>query len=840
MDSGFIERFKISRVGDDSIYPYPLLLKDALNKSLFYIENPASEKLCLIFPTKELAAQWFAIPLALKYVQKDYYKYAHEIYNAHKMYREGDKLILNNNSVVEWVGSDKEGITFKTKKKGRSENPQITVKFEYIIKLQPAPSNRNALSTYKRVRQGLFENAKHPIDKLLRINSEGNRLFLKNSIGLISNINVFSKVNDEINVNRCPLGDFLLVNKVNKKGEPSAEFSPLLLTNDLINLTLYLQNNNSVGSILIDGYSHIYSRKTDFLDIAQKNIPVILFTDLSEIEHFQSIKDLGFNFLNINNEDHIKQDMISNSITSPFKKFQYKLSNYLDFKLEIVKCQYDAIESACKLIQSVAVDNPENELIKIKIQLIHIFNLISRISYLPNEEISNFILEKIICVEELFKKHKLWIGDQSKSIETSIIQLKEIFASFSNSPSPKCNSLLNLINENDFDFIICPTEREVKVQKEYLSGVVESAKKIPNVISVSDVNDTILSKNNIRVILTGWPRSDNLNKLLTNFHFRELKAIYYQFENVYHDSLQSKNINRAKITSSNIFSTPSSEDKSGYLNFFKSSNSSKNSAEAELDFDIVDFEMKIDESYYSGYIVNSDDIDSLKAKRIEFDNERFIYSSESHSLIKINNLLETHVDPNIEKIRVNQAAAGDIIVFISTDRDILVETVKKQVNASELEIISHWTSLWKTCLREYYWSLGKTFQQLSKQLRASGCNKTDAAIRTWLFDINMIGPNDDKDLIAIGKVTQNKELINNIDKVRKSILQMRRWRIQASNHINTQIKLSLSDLIDESLINKEYEINGLGKINVLKIRNIASVWENVDLQYVNKLIQNEI
>ena len=106
--------------------------------------------------------------------------------------------------------------------------------------------------------------------------------------------------------------------------------SPLLISNNLSNLALYVTLSTSVSKIIIDGFAAIQERNTDFSDIDVKNIPTILITDLSEIESFETIGNYGFEFFNFTKEN-LKFDLPANH--SPFHSFDKKLRKYISFNL---------------------------------------------------------------------------------------------------------------------------------------------------------------------------------------------------------------------------------------------------------------------------------------------------------------------------------------------------------------------------------------------------------------------------------------------------------------------------------------------------------------------------
>ncbi|PKP53452.1 MAG: hypothetical protein CVT92_03935 [Bacteroidetes bacterium HGW-Bacteroidetes-1] len=435
----------------------------------------------------------------------------------------------------------------------------------------------------------------------------------------------------------------------------------------------------------------------------------------------------------------------------------------------------------------------------------------------------------------------MWLSDSHKPIEESISLLKSVIEKFASSPSEKCARLKVLMNATQYDYIICPTEEEAKALD--ISLPKPAYTHSPKVISVADVNDNLLSNKPIKGILTGWAKSNNINRILSSFLFSELTVLFYQFENKYYNSLQRRNRQyseniKATINIKGIRSVGESEKPKGFSDLYLGDEVV--STISESSFDILDFEFKLDNAQYSKYIAKGNMIDSIKAKRIVFESDFFIYTTESHKFLVINELIKKHsAKANLHRRKVEGLQTGDVIALINTDRDILVELVEKNTNTKELASVKQWTELWKNLLKEYFASIGNDFKKLVEDLRNNDCKKHEVTIRTWLQDENRIGPNDDSDLISIALVTNSQELLDNISKVRDSISKMVGWRMQAADYISNQIKSKIHKIIDDSLINSKVEIEGLGSITILKVNNISNNWEEIDVRYSNKLLQKE-
>lgn len=834
MNQDLIQKLQYSYAGQNEAHSLPLPLKDSLQLISDFFSNNSTNKLCLVFPSKEYSAQWLSVPTVLFLIENDYMQYKEEIFASYRKYNLGDKLKLNGDAIVEWAGIRNNSVAFKA---GREPNiATFTIDITQSIKLQRTEQTRQ-LSSLKRVKQALPGKIITPTDELLEINTYGNKEFMKNKICLVSKFKSYDDSIEDIAMNLASLPEYFQSGKIDENGAADIN-SPLLISNNLSTLALFVTlSSSSVSKIIIDGFSTIQERGTDFSDIDVKNIPTILITDLSEIESFETIGNYGFEFFNFTKEN-LKLDYSEN--LSPFHSFEKKLRKYISFNVVKEICIDAELEATTQKIHSIEKDELNNDLTSLKISLIQLTNLISRIAHIPAVEEISVLNSKINAIENLFLRCRIWLGDSHKPIEESISILKSVIARFTTQPSEKCARLKTLMNTKQYDYIICSTEEEAKAMNDSFPAHIQK----PRVISVADVNDKLLSSKPQKAILTGWAKSNNINRILSSFLFSELTVLFYQFENNYYNSLQRRNKQyceniKATINSKGIRSETDSSLRKGFGELYSGDKISETTYESS--FDILDFEFKLDSAQYSRYAAKGNLIDSIKAKRIVFENDFFIYTTESHKFLVINELIERKGEKaNLHRRKVESLQTGDVIALINTDRDILVELVERNTKSKELASVKEWAELWKNLLKEYYASIGRDFKKLVEDLRKNGCKKHEVTIRTWLQDESRIGPDDDADLISIALLTKSDLLIDNIKKVRDSITTMKGWRHNASDYIISKIKGQMHQYADSSLINKQVAIDGLGSVIILKVIEASNMWTNIDVRYVNRLLQKEI
>lgn len=844
MNNDLIQKLQYSFAGENEAFSLPLSLKDSLQLISNFFANNTTNKLCLVFPSKEFAAQWITVVSGFETIKNDYTLFNSEIYKAYEKYQPGQKLLLNNKAVVEWISGNESEIKILTKgktvKKRPWENTQgdiITIKTSRIVSLRPAPKSKKVLSAKDAVYKNLSGLSHVPLDKLLSINTGNNFLFQKNSIVLVSKFIYYEKSHLDVLIDGHATNKYLQPGKINENGEVDLK-SALLISNNLSNLALFVANSSSsVSKIIIDGYSMIKERGTDFSDIDIKNKPTILFTDLSELDSFETIGNYGFEFFNFTKENLNLGDSAN---LSPFHSFEKKLNKYISFNILKEICQDEELDATIQKIHSIENDNSNNDLTSLKISLIQLTNIVSRISHIPSEGEISVLNSKIIAIENLFLRCRIWLGHSHILIEESISLLKSIIARFATQPSEKCSRLKMLINSKQYDYIICANEEESKALEDSYPAYIQK----PRVISVADVNDKLLSNKPQKAILTGWVKSNNINRILSSFLFSELTVLFYKFENKYYKSLQKRNKQfseniKETINSKGIRSENDSITRKGFNDLFSGDEESE--IISEDSFDILDFEFKLNNAQYSRYSAKGNLIDSIKAKRILFESDFFIYTTESHKFLIINELIERKGEKaNLHRRKVESLHTGDTIALINTDRDILIELVEKNTNTQELAHVKQWTDLWKNLLKEYYTSIGSDFKKLVEDLRRNDCKKHEVTIRSWLQEDSRIGPDDDADLISIALLTNSIILKDNVTTVREAIRKMTGWRMKASDFITEKIKARIHEFADSSNINKKISVDGLGSVIVLKVIEISNVWQSIDARYVNRLLQKEI
>lgn len=818
-------------------FRFPELLKEAIDLITKYFNSDYnSNKLCLVFPSKERTAQWLAIPLLFELIRDDYNQKIIDLNNFLNKCSIGDYLKLNNSAIVRWNGKTVSGLYSFKVKEDRNLIDEISLKIDDISLLQPAKPSETKLSSSRKCIQAINNKEMHPIDNLLMINTKGNKLLQNKRIGLLTKYNVYEDTVKQIFINNRPVLDYFSYDKVNSSPENELG-GPLLIANSLANFVINYTTLNQMKYLIIDGITHIYDEPINFNDYDKFNIPTILITDLNEIEKYDFLKDYNFEFYNYTSYKIIKSTPDSNS---PFYYYDTKLNNYSSFVVEKEICQDDLIDSLFNSINTIPSDDSNDNLIKIKISLFQLWNEISKIVYPLNLDRFGSLNDKLAMIKKNYDSNKYWFGNYADNVIRCLTLLEDIMKKFNNAEIEKKAALSRSILQGSYDYLICYSEDEENQINNYLSECKIINK--PRIITVHNIEGENFPNRPIKAILTGWINYKTINKIIFSFNFTEIKILLYKIEERFYSALQKTNHKNAEIINTTIKedlltreneSIPEQMD----MHLFKVDEYS--SGAGELNIDISEIEFKLTQAQFNKYIAKKNEADSIKAKRIDLDNNTFIYAAESHKFLVLNELFDFSIKaPTIINVKIDKLKRNDIIAFINTDRDVLADLVRHETNKVEFEKVNYWIELWKSKLEHKYLEWNMDFHVLYNRMKLLGCKRTEVTVRNWLYNENLIGPESDSDLKIIAELTKSDELKNNIQEIRRAVSQMTSWRMKASDYLRSRIKSTLLDM-NSQLIDSSIDIPDLGNVLLLRIINVQTEYQNIYKNYLHKLILKE-
>lgn len=180
----------------------------------------------------------------------------------------------------------------------------------------------------------------------------------------------------------------------------------------------------------------------------------------------------------------------------------------------------------------------------------------------------------------------------------------------------------------------------------------------------------------------------------------------------------------------------------------------------------------------------------------------------------------------------SELAAGDVVVFTKRNDytqnivDIVYERLLKsgRLSSRSIEMFEK-SQYWKKVLREYKEIQNYSYRDVAKQLSAVGCAVQEVSIRQWLIeDSHIVGPRNDKTLEYIGKITQNKNLLEDAQGYYKAC--------QIIRHERRKILKLIAKAINDKLLGA---VPQQGSELEIVYENVEKLSETLELEYISDL-----
>jgi uncharacterized membrane protein YkvA (DUF1232 family) len=334
--------------------------------------------------------------------------------------------------------------------------------------------------------------------------------------------------------------------------------------------------------------------------------------------------------------------------------------------------------------------------------------------------------------------------------------------------NPKADALRRLTSSSTDPVILCPDARLVSELAATFAGKA-------NKVVVSVCNDTDLSGG---VIIPGWFRQNRMATLLSPPIANPLTLILYDVERRWHQQFSEKQrgmrLERSQLKGkSSIF--PS-------MNGWKAPRPSILPSPSFVDEEVIDdvdeVEREINDGLQSRILTrigaHGSDAD-VKARLVVFVGNAYGLFTDNYRLNVVTHLLNGSVADDDENASVKIVAAkdvevGDAIVFRPRSRDLIREVADELLEPGQREL----SRSWQKSLREFVANNALADEIVYSRLRQAGCKSGPQAMQNWLYDEDMIAPQQFKtDIAAIAQVTGDVDLLNGIESVIDAIKEVR-------------------------------------------------------------------
>lgn len=820
---------RYGKTAGEEQFPVDKFLSNCLTFMTEVLEAETPQRVCFILPAREELAYWMAF-IGGAFILKAGFEENHSSFrDKFKDVKTGDKLKLNNSAVVEFCRFEDDKPVFKS-----CDQTEFTLWAGKIENLQPYLGPKG-IDNYKKIAGCLPKEPLSPVDKLLDIRTKGNKLFYSDSITLVSRSGAFTRFLECNYCNNIPLADYFKPDIIGENWQVGQDASPITVSGELLNLEQAIKKGYSPVLVLANGTNLLTERLSELDRMLRSNLHILIIADLNDSEDFQYLADRNFRFYNWHQD--IIEPLIPKepSANSPFGILQKKLNNFCDIKTEFITCRSASLEKAVGALLKIPVPGDEEGIRQLKSRAVILLNKLSGIFFKPNEQLYEHLLALLNEIQDMYSQCMLYTGEY-KDHWAQFFQNAKIFIEEAvNGKNDKAARFRSMTEYGKNGVVILSSVAEAESARETFNH-------FPDGLLFEPFSNLFAPSESENGVIPYWLKYPKVKELLVSFNFRSLTFFYYPFEISFHRSRMNRCQEELICTGQQHEHAEGNADfeAAGYTKTFTYPAPflpvTGSGIIGDADGDIHDPEWLIEETGFPKYHPTGDRAESLPAYRVDFHDGSFMFCTVSHKLLFIETA-EPDRRRNCQYYRVKDLKSTDIVGLIDIDETRVGQIVSDLTNSQALGEVKAKISLWKNCLYRHYEQVNRELSVLCDHLKAAGCKRGRQTIRNWLFDTEIIGPRDDNDLQAIGKLTQNRVLATQTKIIRKAIIQMKSWRRKAFNKAGKKIRIYIQNKKATPPPGSCEHIEGLGEIGFQKIVKISRKVEETDVRYINKLLQ---
>jgi hypothetical protein len=695
----------------------------------------------------------------------------------------------------------------------------------------------------------------------------GNRSLFRENLILVSKIGETVRSIQGHCINHSKIIDLFQWGKLDVNGNvtmlTSGQYAAkpsCLIASDLFGTAEYVTNNpQRTKGIIIDGVTSCLKdiqRLDD--DLLGRGIPVIVIADFFDTESLPHLEEREFKVWQWNSDNMSwSRSIIRPSGKSPFSSLNRSLTNYIGQRVIPERCEHPRLaETANNTLRlGQAVDASEDDqLQRLYSCLVRLVNRLSRTVWLPDQTWTTSFCQELQRLQKDLASQRLWLAeDTAKAIDAILEDLIDLAKNpfpDSNQKISKLHWLIGNLSSSDLVAIILPTEGDAVAARQYWQEVVSTHRLSQlHFLAASDLQQMGEALSLTWIVICGWLNRKKMYPLLHSYLAPTITVLLYPFEAIWFGSAQKRwrKQNTYQIRGSDfsdILKLPKNS-----LGFADFDPQEADSLPEESDFDIVDFELKLERYRYSRFATTGGSKDEVaKARTVIFTQNRFAFITETHRLLVITDLMRGKAPRGrIPRKDINQLQVGDYVLFRESDRDIIREIADIMLIQKGLSHLREVAGTWKKALQAQFEACDRSIDLLGGILARAGCKRHKLTIRNWLFDDDTIGPREGrKDLQRIARATKSSSLLETLAEVEEAIRIVRGAHLQASGYITRKLLSDLPEILDseqgpdsEARRSVMLDLDDFGQVMILRVEEIGKEWKEYETRWVNRLLTQE-
>lgn len=861
-------------------YPYfeELLVSDSASNSTLHpaikiglataIESFSGsdfKRLILLLPRREDYALWISFLAALWAMKNDF-----ELNYKKAKLSSGNKIKLNN-CVVEYIKEElsSDGRTWLMWVRCSNGNYAFRLDREYTVVPfntgKPLNKMERVIEAYKQSNIVGF-----PLDELLSITANGNFNIFRNCVVTVSRRSKLERFIDTYALNGTNLKKLIMVGKLNHDGIPVCistdaadnTMPTCIVSSDMFRLSSYVENftgaDRPLTGVVIDG-AGFCDDNLQILDdyLFPNDIPVTVVADYSDRRSLKNLLERGFKVLHLN-EQLLPNDSVSSIVKNgPFRFIEKNLNNSrnLTINIETTMKDQNIVNLYQRLFSLENTGDPQSvdQIVReCWVTLLSITLDISKKWHVPPKSYFMKSIERLDNAELQLKSRWMWLPEEVKNeFKNVFLSIRQIIENFE---SATCNKLINIEqvlkkSVHIRTIMLTTDETEARAAADFWSKKLFAKTETLGTGSVNQaIEFTPFSKLEEKRLthsktgltaISGWPGRERFLNILSLFFSPRICLFLYEPERKWFDGAYIEWKRVSGILSDNVILKKmfniSSNDAIRLINDKTTPHSKADDQENEVE----DIFFKLRSYQLSRYISTSQDADTIKTRYVKFSDNRFAFMAESHMHYVVSELMQRKSASEIPRRKTGELKIGDYILFLDSDRNIIRDIADRWLERENKSHMRDTAALWRQSLMKKYDRLGRDVSRLSVLLSSSGCSRTPTTLRKWLFDDDIIGPQDyERDLRCIAEATGDNALKEKLLEVKIAIGNLRSIHLQAASLVRERCIAKLSSTLDSKNISQQdamiLDVEDI-KARILRVEEIGSEWLRVKHSEINSL-----
>ena len=766
----------------------------------------------------------------------------------------GEKLKIGN-CIVEFVRCGVENLAgnsverIRIKCAGDNGPPvEISLPLETAPFFQKVNTNRR-LSTNKKLTEAIRQQNKFRSDNNLIELLKKHKTHMNSSIVYVSSVSKTKDFLVNTKIGNNPVSDYFSVGSLNYEGEIGNVFSgqlagvpAIILSSQVGYVEQALANGLEVQSIIINIDEINIDNELDFLDdILEYDLPIVCVTGTLNSFKTESLRARNFNVWRWDN--NTLTNRIVNDACYPKA---YKVQNCRNNKVIYDKVEAENINSAFKLINKHRGLAEEGSpllvkaylyLLKLSVKAIHSITISTTIE-------GEALRRELDVCKSTITQESLFLSEQARKDLLQAIQLlNEIYIS-SEQVFPKAHEIDHLISSLRKNIAVVISEDEdISCTRRFIETYCVNKSHSSSNIIVMYPNEYINAKqtNIDSVVVAGWLGRSVMEKILYSYNASNNYVLIYDCETVWrnaHIRRWDKVLREERLqgVENELFNVGNPD----YLQGPNDIGDIETTIEDEHEQEGIEYVLKT--GRYRSY-EGEDKEKSVMATPVSFVGGYLAFYTSNHTVISVTDIIEGAAN-DFEQVHVQDLHIGDFVVIRESSRDLIRDVADQILEANEMTDARSLASKWKESLEvEMIFS---AFEDVYKRIKDAGCTKSEATVKNWISDDEMIIPRDRDDLKAIAIATNDDVLRDRLDEVFDAGSLVKKAHIKAGRVLAEKMKHHIVEKISSEEIDPfniwgpvDIAIEGIGTVKILKIIDIDKNTVSVSDHYTNRLLSEE-